>query len=345
MSFDPTLVRFTNSQAQQFYKQIVERASGIPGVKSAALTEVLPMAPSQSNVEIVPEGYVFPKDVVNASVLSDTIDSHFFNTMALTIVSGRGFRESDSETAPKVAVINQVLAQKYWPNQNPLGKRFQLNDAKGPWVQIVGVAKTTKYIWIAEPPLEYVYLPLAQHFQPKMTLLVESTGDPTALVTPLREMIRGIDANQPMYDVRTMEDFYRKRVVNTPNMIMQMVGAMGLMGLVLAMVGLYGLVAYSVSRRTREFGIRMAIGAQSSDVLRTVMRQGLTLALSGIAVGLVLSIGAGQVVSSSFLLAGAHDASAYWIVPPVLLAVTLLASLIPALRASHIDPTRALRDE
>jgi ABC-type antimicrobial peptide transport system permease subunit len=237
-----------------------------------------------------------------------------------------------------------VLAKKYWPNQDPLGKRFQLNDAKGPWVQIVGVAKTGKYLWIAEPPLEFVYLPLAQHFQPKMTLLVESAGDPTALVAPLREMIRGLDANQPMYDVRTMEDFYRKRVVNTPNMIMQMVGSMGLLGLVLAMVGLYGLVAYSVSRRTREFGIRMAIGAQSSDVLGTVMRQGLILALSGIGVGLVLSVGAQRLVTASFLTA-AKDPSAYWIVPPILLAVTMLAAFIPALRASHIDPIRALRDE
>jgi len=345
MGFDPTLVRFSNTQAQQFYKQIVERAAALPGVKSAALTEIIPMAPNQSNVAIIPEGHVFPKGVTSDSVLSNTVDSHFFTTMAMSIVEGRGFREADSETSPKVAVINQVLANKYWPRQDPIGKRFQLDDAKGPWVQIVGVAKTAKYVWIAEPPLEFVYLPLSQHFQPKMTLLVESTGDPLGLVRPLREMVRGIDANQPMYDVRTMEDFYQRRIVNTPNMIMQMVGSMGLMGLLLAMVGLYGLVAYSVSRRTREFGIRMAIGAQSSDVLRTVMGQGLTLALGGIAVGLVLSIGAGRVVTSSFLLAGSHDPSAYWIVPPILLVVTLLAAFVPALRASHIDPIRALRDE
>jgi predicted permease len=188
MSFDPTLVRYTNSQAQQFYKQLVERASAVAGVKSAALTETLPMAPEQSNIAIVPEGQIFPKGVVNDSVFGDTVDPHFFATMGVSLVSGRGFLESDSETAPKVAVINQVLAQKYWPNQDPIGKRFQLDDAKGPWVQIVGVAKTGKYLWIAEPPLEYVYLPLAQHFQPKMTLLVESTGGPTSLVTPLREI-------------------------------------------------------------------------------------------------------------------------------------------------------------
>jgi putative ABC transport system permease protein len=344
MSFDPTLVRFTNSQAQQFYQQLVERAAAVPGVKSAALTRSLPMAPEQNNIALVPEGHIFPKGVVNDSIFGDTVDSHFFATMGVSIVSGRGFRESDSETAPKVAVINQVLAQKYWPNQDPIGKRFQLDDAKGPWVQIVGVAKTGKYLWIGEPPTEYVYLPLAQNFQPKMTLLVESAGEAASLVVPLRGMVRGIDANQPMYDIRTMEDFYRKRVLSAPNMVVQMVGSMGLLGLVLAMVGLYGLVAYSVSRRTREFGIRMAIGAQGSDVLRAVMRQGLTLALSGIAVGLVLSVGAQRLVTASFLTA-AKDPAAYWIVPPILLTVTLIAAFIPALRASRIDPIRALRDE
>jgi predicted permease len=303
------------------------------------------MSPTQNNIPIVPEGHVFPKGVVNdSSVFGTTVDPHFFNTMGVAIVAGRGFRESDTADTPKVAVVNEALAHKYWPKEDPIGKRFQLNDAKGPWVQIVGLTKTGKYLWIAEPPTEYVYLPLAQHFEAKMTLLAESTGDPTALVQPLREMIRSIDPNQPMYDVRTMEDFYRKRVVNTPNMIMQMVGSMGLLGLVLAMVGLYGLVAFSVSRRTREFGIRMAIGAQSSDVLRTVLRQGFTLALCGIAIGLVLSIGAQRLVANAFL-ASAQDPAAYAIVPPLLLAVTLFAALIPALRASHIDPMKALRDE
>jgi predicted permease len=344
MSFDPTLVRFSDSQTQQFYKQIVERSAAIPGVKSAALTLALPMSPTQNNIAIVPEGHVFPKGVVNDSVFGTTVDAHYFNTMGVAIVAGRGFRESDTADTPKVAVVNEALARKYWPKQDPIGKRFKLNDAKGPWVQIVGLTKTGKYLWIAEPPIEYVYLPLAQHFEAKMTLLAESTGDPTALVQPLREMVRSIDPNQPMYDVRTMEDFYRKRVVNTPNMIMEMVGSMGLLGLVLAMVGLYGLVAFSVSRRTREFGIRMAIGAQSADVLRTVLWQGLTLALGGIGIGLVLSIGAQRLVAATFL-ASAQDPAAYAIVPPLLLAVTLFAALIPALRASHIDPMKALRDE
>ena len=157
-------------------------------------------------------------------------------------------------------------------------------------------------------------------------------------------MVRGIDANQPIYDVRTMEDIYQTRAVKTPNLIVETVGGMGMMGLLLAMVGLYGLVAYSVSRRTREFGIRMAIGAESGQVLRMVMRQGLVLSLAGIAIGLVISMGAGRVLKAS-LGSGDSDPASFVVVSVVLLAVTTLAAYVPALRASRVAPIKALRWE
>ena len=183
----------------------------------------------------------------------------------MPIGRGRGFRETDTAAAPRVAVVNQVLAENYWPNRNAIGKRFRLNDGNGPWVEIVGVAKTSKYLWIGEPPTEFLYLPLAQHPQPNMTLVVQSAGDAASLVAPLREMVRGLDANQPVYDVRTMADYYQMRAVSVPDMIIETVGTMGLIGLLLAMVGLYGLMAYAVARRTREIGIRMAIGADRAQ--------------------------------------------------------------------------------
>src|SRR6185369_6665193 len=260
------------------------------------------------------------------------------------IVRGRGFRTTDSANAPKVAVVNEVVAAKYWPGQDPVGKRFHLNDGQGPLLQIVGVAKTGKYIFISEPPMEYLYLPLAQNPKTRMTLVAQSSGDAASLVTPLREMVRGIDPNQPIYDVRTMEDFYQTRAVKTPNLIVQTVGGMGLMGLLLAIVGLYGLVAYSVSRRTREFGIRMAIGAGRGQVLAMVMRQGLWLSLAGIAIGLVLSAGAGRLLKAA-LGSSESDPVSFVLVPLSLLAVTLLAAYVPALRASKVAPTQALRYE
>ena len=169
-------------------------------------------------------------------------------------------------------------------------------------------------------------------------------GDAASLVAPLREMVRGLDANQPVFDVRTMADFYKMRAVNVPEMIVETVAAMGLIGLLLAMVGLYGLMAYSVARRTREIGIRMAIGADRGVVVRMVLRQGLTLGVTGLAIGLVASFAAESAVNAVFSSTG-RDPLAYLLVAPALLAVTLLAAWIPARRASLIDPMRALHYE
>jgi macrolide transport system ATP-binding/permease protein len=344
MSFDPTLVKFSEAQAQQFYKQIADRVVTLPGVKSAALTQATPMAPGQDSTGIVPEGYQLPQGQENVTAFSSIVSPHYFDTIGVAVSQGRGFLDTDTAASTKVAVINENLAKKCWPNQDPVGRRFRLKDAKGDWVQVVGVARNAKYIFITEPPLEFLYMPLAQHPQPRMTLLAESVGESSGLVTELREMVRGIDSNQPIYDVRTMEDLYAKRAVDTPNLILQAVGSLGMMGLLLAMVGLYGLVANSVSRRTREFGIRIAIGADRGQVLGLVLRQGFILAITGIAIGLVLSIGAARGLKAAFITSQS-DPMAMVVVPPLLLLITMLAAYLPALRASRVDPLTALRDE
>jgi macrolide transport system ATP-binding/permease protein len=344
MSFDPGLVRFNDQQVQQFYKQLGERARSTPGVKSAALARVIPMAPNQHTENIVPEGFQFTKDRTSETVFANIVDNGFFETMAVPLVRGRSFSGGDQANAPLVAVVNDELAQHYWPNQDAIGKRFRLNDSKGPWAEIVGIAKTGKYLWVGEGPTPFLYLPVAQHPQPRLTLVAESIGDAASLVAPLREMVRGLDPNQPVYGVRTMSDFYQMRAVSVPLMINEMVGAMGLIGLLLAMVGLYGLMAYTVSRRTREIGIRMAIGADQGSVVRMFMRQGLNLALIGLAIGLVASFAAETGVNAVFSTTK-RDPLAYLIVAPALLAVTMLAAWVPARRASRVDPTRALRFE
>ncbi len=347
MSFDPGLVHYSESQAQQFFQQAVERARSTAGVKSAALTYSVPLDNQQDGVVILPEGFQFPAGKENVNIFANTVDENYFDTAGIRILRGRGFRVTDTASSPRVAIVNEELAKHYWPGKDPIGKRFRLDDRNGPWVEIVGVARTVKYLWIAEPPTDFAYLALSQHPQRQMTLLTESAGDPSSLTAPLREAIHGLDANQPIFNIRTMEEFYRMRAVSTPNMIIQNVGAMGVMGLVLAIVGLYGLVAYAASRRTREIGIRMAIGAQRSTVLSMVMRQGLILALSGIGVGLLASFGAERVLGSMFggSSGGDTDFVTYLLVVPALLAVTMLATYVPARRASRVDPMRALRYE
>jgi putative ABC transport system permease protein len=344
MSFDPSLVRYSQGQSQEFFKQLAVRAANAAGAKSVALASVIPMGTGQDGISIVPEGYQFPKGKENVDVMSSSINEGYFDIMHIPIVSGRAFRATDTATSPQVAIVNQELAGHYWPGQSPIGKRFRLDDRKGPWFEIVGVAKTTRYLWFAEPPTEFVYLALTQHPRQRVTLLAESFGDPASLVTPLREVVRGIDAGQPIFDVRTMEDLYRVRAVENPNMIIETIAAMGLVGLILALVGLYGLVSYSTGRRTREIGIRMAIGGQRVSVLRMVMRQGLRLALIGIGTGLIVGFGAEKTMNA-ILSDTQIDWRVYLFLAPLMLAITLLAAYFPARRASRVDPMRALRYE
>jgi predicted permease len=301
---------------------------------------------SIQTVTIAPEGFQFPAGKENVTVFSSSVDEYYFDTLGIPLVQGRNFHVNDALDSPRVAIVNQQLAKHYWPNQDPIGKRFRLDDQEKTWVQIVGVARTAKYLFIAEPPSDFVYLPYRQRKPRQIVMVVQSAGDPSSLVAPLREVVRRLDVNQPIYNVRTMEAFYRMRAVTIFNVLITMVGSMGLMGLGLAIVGLYGLVAYAATRRTREIGIRMAIGANRTTVLRMVLQQGIVLALVGLAVGLVASVGAGALLAAAFPSGDDQtDFAALLIVTPIVLAVTFVAAYIPARRASRINPMQALRHE
>jgi predicted permease len=348
MSFDPSLVHYTEAQSQQFYRQLVDRARLVPGVQSAALAISIPMGADEGDsVSAIPEGFHLPKGQDSVTVMDNVVSEDYFAAMNIPVLDGRAFSATDTAAAPRVAVVNEVFARHYWPGQSAIGKRFRMDDAAGPWVQIVGIAKTAKYFWITEPPMEFLYLPMTQRPRSHMRLLAQSVGPPAALVAPLRDLVHRLDNNQPIYDVRTMEEFFDVRAVHTSGIVVQVVGAMGAMGLVLSLVGLYGLVAYAAGRRTREIGIRMAIGAHRGSVLLMVMRQGLLLAAIGTAVGLAAALAASRALTSSFIFsfAPANGFLVYLLVVPALLAVTLFAAYIPARRASRVHPTTALRYE
>jgi predicted permease len=344
MSFDPELAHYKDPQMQQFYQQLTELARSLPGIRSVALTEVVPTAPTQHQQGIVPEGYALPRDRTSLTVWADIVDSGFFQTMGISILNGRSFNTTDSATAPKVAVVNEVFARHYWPNQSALGKHLWLNNDKSREIEIVGVAKASTYLRLGEGPTEFLYLPLAQNTHSRMTLLVQSSGDTMSLVPGLRDTVRKLDANLPIYDVRAMSDFYEQGAVILPKMINQVVGAMGLVALLLTLVGLYGLMSYSVARRTREIGIRMAIGANHASVVRMILRQGLTLILAGLAIGIAASLAAEKAVNAVFS-STSRDPLAFLIVAPLFLAVTLLAAWLPARRAARVNPISTLRYE
>jgi putative ABC transport system permease protein len=347
MGFDTTLMRYSDAQSEQFFAQLAERSRAVPGVVNVTMTTAIPMASDALEfVTIAPEGFQFPEGRENVTLLSARIDERYFDTFAIPLVQGRNFTVDDDLDAPRVAIVNQQLAQHYWPNQDPVGKRFRLDDADKTWVQVVGVARTAKYLYIAEPPTDFVYLPYRQRLPQRMFMVTQSAADATSLVGPLREVVRGLDANQPVFNVRTMEEFYQMRAVAIFNVLITTVGSMGLMGLGLAMVGLYGLVAFAAARRTREIGIRMAIGANRNTVLGLVLRQGMVLSLVGLVIGLVASVGAGRLLAAAFPQGEDRtDVLAFVIVTLVVLVVTFLAAYIPATRAARINPVQALRHE
>ncbi len=348
MGFDPKLLNYSDEQTRDFYRRLVDQASRAPGVKSAALTQVVPLSIIQrmTGTDLTPEGYSTAQGRGSLRVLCSSVDEGYFDTMGTPIIAGRGFRNTDKEGAPKVAIVNEAFASAYWPSEGPtgaIGKRLLLDDGKT-WVQVVGVARTSKYVLISEPPAAFVYFSLHQRLIRSQTLVASSYGESASVAEPLRQVVRGLDPNMPILDMRTMEDFFDSGAVGQFRIVMDMVGIMGLTALTLAMVGLYGLVSYSVSRRTREFGIRMAIGADRSNVLWMVLRQGLAMAAFGVMLGAIATRPVASLLQS--VVAGAtSDWIPYAIVPLLLFAVTGLASYGPARRASRVDPMRALREE
>ncbi len=350
-SFETNLAHYSEDRQKQFYKDLLEKARSAPGVKSAALASAIPML-SRDSFDIVPDGYRLRAGERALTVFRNCVSEDYFETMNIPVLRGRGFTESDREDAPLVAVVNEHAARHYWPNQDAIGKRFHLTNASGPPVEIVGIAKMSKYLWIAEAPSDVVYVPMRQQQRSTMTLVAQSVAQDAGTLAPVvREVMRGLDPDMPVYDVRTMQDFYTQRGVKTPAIIAQVVAAMGVTGMVLAVVGLYGLVAYSVSRRTREIGIRIAIGADPRKVVWMVLRQGLRLGAAGVAIGLVVAVFTCRAVAagawgggtdSSFNRVGALHFAA---VTLSLLTITVVAALAPALRAARVDPIRALRDE
>jgi predicted permease len=265
--------------------------------------------------------------------------------MGTRFLRGRGFDSRDTASSPRVAVINDTVAKRLFPNRDALGAKMRLDNATGTEVQIVGIVKTGTYMYWSEPPQNFVWMPFTQQYNPHVTLHVRTEGDPASMAGVIRETVRSIDPDVPMFSIRSMEQFYDQRAMLGPRLMMQLVTATGLMGLLLAVIGLYGVVAYAVSRRTREIGIRLAIGAKPGDVQRMILLQGLTFTAIGIGVGLALAFFASRAVAGFVVGVSPRDPAIFLSVAVILTVVMIAACWVPALRASRIDPTRSLRQE
>ncbi|MGO9012329.1 MAG: ABC transporter permease [Bryobacteraceae bacterium] len=343
-SFDPQLVRYTDQQARDFYQHLVRDARQLPGATSAAMAELVPISNHLNDVAIVPEGYQLPNGRSSVTAWANVVGDGYFRTVGIPILQGRGFLETDTANSPRVAVVNQRFAQTYFPKQNPIGKRFRLWGPAGDWVQIVGLAKDSKYVALAEPSMEFFYLPLAQDFRTQMTLLISTSGPSGSLAEPLRRLVKSIDPNQPVFAVSTMEEYFSDRATKVMGSLAAVVGGMGVLGLALALSGIYGVMSWAVARRRREIGIRMAIGADRLAVVGMILKRGALLGVWGTAIGLALSLWLGRAISASaFMLT--LDWRLAVLVALALLAMTLAGAYIPARRAARLDPNQVLREE
>ena len=343
MGLDPRIARYDLQQTRIFYRQLLERVRALPGVRSAGLGQHIPLGVSSSTTEIAIDGYEAAPNEQTLTIGRSVVSPQYFDALGVPILRGRAFTAQDTESAPRVVIVNEAMARKYWPTRDPLGATLTIESTPRVRAQVVGIARQSKTRDIGESPQPFLYLPLEQSPQTGMMLFVETSGDPAGFVSAVRGEVRALDPNQPIYDVRTMASHFRQQALWGVRLIAEVIAAVGAVGLALSVLGLYGVIAYSVSQRTREIGIRMAVGATSRRVLGMVLRQGLTLTVVGVGVGMMLTLVMSTAIGSLLNGVNPRDPAVYAAAVALLVTVTLVAAYLPARRASRVDPQEALR--
>ena len=342
VSTDLFLAGYTPSRGRVAAEQLLQRVQALPGVASASFADIVPLGfggDNSAGAEI--QDYVPQKDE-NMAIQDVTIAPRYFETIGTPIIEGREFTPQDDSGAMKVAIVNEAFAKRYWPGQDPVGRWIDISGS-GRRV-IVGVAATSKYKHLNESPIPYVFLPLAQSYDAQVALLIRSSGDPKLLTAPVRRAFAAFDPNLPFLDVRTFAE-HMEAAVYFMRVGALMLGLFGALAVVLTTMGIYSVVAYSVSQRTREIGIRTALGATRRDILSLVLGHGMRLAAAGVVIGSILALGVARLLSSQLFGVGAGDPPTYAAIAALLAAVALVASWLPARRAARVDPMVALRTE
>jgi putative ABC transport system permease protein len=344
VSVDAAQIGYEGSRATELFDRIVTSTRRLPGVRSAAVTSAMPLR----GVELMPVIFDRSKTTGAAdgvTLFANVVNEDYFETMGVGVLEGRAFQATDTSDAPEVIIVNDTTARHFWPGRNAVGQRVRLREAGGPIAEVVGVVRTTMYLYPSEKPQDMVYLSFRQHPRGDMIVLAQTAAASSEPLNGMRRIIRELDAAAPVYDAQTIEAFYRARATGLGDIVMTLVGAIGVMGLSITLVGLYGLVSYAVNRRTREIGIRIAIGATYGRLLRMLLRQGLTPAWVGMAGGVFLSVVTARLMVTVVQTTATLRPVIMLILVPVLVIVTSLAAFVPARRAAKTDPTVALRYE
>ena len=334
-------VKYADAPKQiAFFDELLRKVSSLPGIRSAAISAALPIQPKRIT-PMLPEGQPEVPLGERPFIIIEAISPRLLETLRVPLRAGRIFTDADNAQAPPVIIVNESLAKRYWPGQNPIGKHILIGRQKAS-AEVVGVAADTKNFGLAAETRTLVYIPFPQLPWGNMNLLVRTAGDPHSMVSSMRAQIAAVDPDQPVTNVQTVTELMDSSRAQ-PRFMMLLIGGFSAVALILAVIGIYGVLAYTVAQRQQELGIRLALGAEKSDIFRLVVTQGLTLTLSGIAIGLVASLAMTQVMSSLLYQTGARDFTTFVLAPLVFVVIALLASYLPARRAMRVDPTEALR--
>jgi predicted permease len=345
---DPRQIGYDEDRTIEFYTELQRRVAAWPDVASVAVAFTTPMSYLIGGGSIYIEGRPMPASAQPPASFMNHVGHNYFDVMGIPIVRGRAFVEDDEREhslTRKIAIINEAMAARYWPRQDPIGRRFRAFNPTDPLLEIVGIVRDSKYVLLFESPRPYIYLPLVRDLSLR-TLHVRAIGDPAALAPRLEREIKDLAPDLPIADLRTMDQslggifgylIFRIGALQA--------GGMALLGLILALVGVYGVVSFGASMRTKEIGIRVALGAQPRDVLRLILGQGLQLVLAGIALGLAASVALGRVLSRFLPLVNSADWITFGAVSVELAVLALAACYLPARRATRVPVMRALRHE
>ena len=326
-----------------FYNQVLERVRSLPGVEAASFADFIPSGGGLRRTTIGVENYT-PRADENMDAGTGVVATHYFKTMGMALIAGREFTEQDKEGAPRTAIVNETLAHRYWPGQDALGKHVTIGGSRRTQLEVVGVVKdATAYIFQKDSS-PFFYIPLMQNPSPGMTLHVRSKGEPIAILPSVRNEIDALNQSVVLRDARPLSDFLDDSLL-TLRLVSTLTGVFGLLALALALVGIFSVVNYSTSRRTREIGIRLALGAQRADILRMILKEGLFMVVVGVVLGVIMAVVSGRLIASLMFADAGNDISVYVAVALVQIAIAMLACFIPAYKATKVDPTDALRHE
>ncbi len=346
VTLDPKEDDYNEAQTREFYHELEAKVRAMPGVRSASLTSSVPISTFPSGQKIYVENRLVLPDRPVPIILYDRIDPGYFETMSIPMLLGRGFLDSDNEAAPLVAVINQTMANRLWPAEEPIGKRFSIKSETGPFLEVVGIARDSKYQSISEDAEPHFYIPLEQNYTSLRILQVRSQVAPALLTGEIQRQIRELNPAIAVVDIRTMTESLK----GATGFFMFRLGAslaafMGTLGLMLAVVGVYGMVSYSAAGRTQEIGVRISLGATPRQILVMVVGQGMRIVILGVFAGMLAAWGVTRLMTHLLVGVSNSDPGVYLGVSVALSVVALVASYIPARRAAKVDPIVALRYE